>query len=371
MQYHQIQNTGITISEIGLGTEYLSKEAKDTVISVVRTAIENGVNYIDLVFNVSGFLGYLGEALEGYREDVLLATHIGSSEKNGKYRKTRDVVECEKQFYETLSQLNTSYTDVANIHYVRNEKEYKEIARPDGILHLALRLKEEGKAKAICISTHEPSVGMRAVESGKFDLVMVQVNMSNNTMPGRDKLLATCSKENVGVIAMKPFAGGKLLQRNRTVRIAQYQRGGDALKKKIPPNITPVQCLSYVLSQIGVVSTVPGVKSVTELDETLHYLNATNEEKDYSSVIHEFGEYISGQCVYCNHCLPCPSDINIGRINRLIDTFQENNPKSMHEYQALSAHASDCIQCGKCVERCPFDVDVLSRMRKAIELFEK
>lgn len=281
-----------------------------------------------------------------------------------------DVVECEQQFYKTLSKVNTSYTDVANIHYVRNEKEYDKIVDSDGILELALRLKEESKAKAICISTHEPKVGMQAAKSGKFDLVVIQVNISNNAMPGRDKMLATCSRENVGVIAMKPFAGGKLLQRN-SVRIAQYQRGGNALKKKIPLNITPMQSVSYALSQIGVVCTVPGVKSVSELEESLHYLTATNEERDYSSVIHEFDEYIAGQCVYCNHCLPCPSDIDIGKINRLIDTFQESNQKIMHEYQALSAHASDCIQCGKCVERCPFDVEVLSRMRKVIEQFEK
>ncbi|MFX1387921.1 MAG: hypothetical protein ACFE9M_11950, partial [Promethearchaeota archaeon] len=79
---------------------------------------------------------------------------------------------------------------------------------------------------------------------------------------------------------------------NRTVTIAKYQSGGISLKKKIPQDITPIKCLNYILSQISVSTTIPGVKDVQELKEILAYINASDEEKDYSTIIREFENII-------------------------------------------------------------------------------
>ena len=117
---------------------------------------------------------------------------------------------------------------------------------------------------------------------------MNQINIANNSMSGREDFLESCRKENVGLVAIKPFAGGKLLQRNRTVNIAKYQSGGISLKKKIPKSITPIKCLNYVLSQNGVSTTVPGVKNVQELEELLAYVNASEEEREFASIIKTF-----------------------------------------------------------------------------------
>ncbi len=112
--------------------------------------------------------------------------------------------------------------------------------------------------------------------------------LHNHSLPGRKAFLETCKNEGVGLVAMKPFARGKLLQRNRTVNIAKYQSGGISIKKKIPRDITPIKCLSYTLSQTGVSTTIPGVKNVQELKENLTYLNASDEEKDFTSIMNEF-----------------------------------------------------------------------------------
>ncbi|MBU7024589.1 MAG: 4Fe-4S dicluster domain-containing protein, partial [Theionarchaea archaeon] len=197
------------------------------------------------------------------------------------------------------------------------------------------------------------------------------INLANNAMPHRNDMLAACSQERVGVVAMKPFCGGKLLQQNRTVRITNYQTGGKALKKKIPKTITPVHCLSYILSQVGVKTVVPGVSSVEELEGVLHYLDATDEEKDFSELLVDFEEYVTGECVYCNHCLPCPAGIDIGECNRLLDRAKPGMTREIQDtYNMYPAKASACTECGQCVERCPFDVDVVSRMKEAASLFE-
>lgn len=169
---------------------------------------------------------------------------------------------------------------------------------------------------------------------------------------------------------MKPYAGGKLLQNVKSISMEHYHSGWKDMTKDIPTSITPVQCLSYVLSQIGVSTIVPGVKNVEELKAALDFLSATDEEKDFSSVIEGFKEYQEGECVYCNHCLPCPVTIDIGYTTRLMETAQYAiSDAVMAEYDALSSKASDCLQCGDCMERCPFDVDVIANMEQAVELF--
>jgi predicted aldo/keto reductase-like oxidoreductase len=158
---------------------------------------------------------------------------------------------------------------------------------------------------------------------------------------------------------MKPYAGGTLF-----------------VKAGRPSGITPVQCLAYTLSQ-PVSAAVTGVKNSDELQAALHYWGADDEEKDYSSIIANIHHYLGdrsiylGQCVYCNHCLPCPQDIAIGEIIRIVNLVEATDIKeALAEYASLQVKASDCIECGICVELCPFDVDIIAKLHRAVALFE-
>jgi len=371
MQYKKLGNTGLYVSVIGLGTEYLLSQNRDTVISVINKAIDFGLNYFDIVFNITNFLDNISAEIKDKREKIILTGHLGSGEKNRKYYKTYNVKECEKIFKKLLSKLNTDYIDIANLHNVRNENQYKKVISSGGLLELALRLKEEGLVRFIGISTHDVSIAKNVAKTGIIDVIMIQVNIANNAMPGRSEMLAMYEKEGIGIVAMKVFAGGKLLQRNRTVNIAAWRTGGMRLKKKISPSITPIKCISYALSQAGVCTVIPGVKNVDELNDAIAYLNATDEEKDFSELLTDFNEYITGECVYCNHCLPCPSDIDIGQMIRLFEVAKQGFTKEIqNEYNKLPAKASDCDECGVCIERCPFEVDVISKMKQIRKLFE-
>jgi predicted aldo/keto reductase-like oxidoreductase len=131
-----------------------------------------------------------------------------------------------------------------------------------------------------------------------------------------------------------------------------------------------VQCLAYALSQAGVSTIVPGVKDLEQLAAAQAYWQASDEERDYSQVLASFQQYVEGECVYCNHCLPCPSVIDIGQVNRLLDLADNGVRDDLWAaYDALEANAEDCIQCGSCEERCPFGVPVIERMERAAELF--
>lgn len=278
--------TRLLVSEIGIGCEHLKRVRRDKIASIVREASANGINYFDLVWSLPTVLQGVADGIEGQRRNVHLTVHLGSGHVNGKYKRSRKPDECERFFEDALSVLHTDYADIANIHYVKDLGVWKEV-RENGVVDLAVRLKESGRARAVGISTHDTHVIQLAIETGALDVVTYQVNMANHELPGRDDALKMCAERGVGVVAMNPFAGGKLLQCRKKVRIAKYQTGGITVDTKIPAGVTPANCLGYVLSRPSVCTTITGVSSLGELHSILAYPDASQAEKDYSQVLKE------------------------------------------------------------------------------------
>ena len=371
MEYRKLGRTELDVGVIGIGTEHLVGQPRETVISVIREAVERGVNYFDVIFAFPAYLDNIRAALQGCRDRVLLTGHLGSTEKNGQYFKSRSVKRCETFFLDFLSRLGADYVDVLFLHNFNSLNDWDKIVKPRGVLELAQRLREEGKARYIGISGHYTEVVQQAIKSGVVDVVMFPLNLFNHAMPGREGLLDLCVQHGIGVVAMKPFGGGKLLTKRGTVRVPKYQAGGEAFQVKISAEVTPAQCLSYVLAQVGVSMALPGVKSNVELAAALHTLEATEAERDFSGLLADFGRYVEGECVYCNHCLPCPVVIDIGQVNRLLDAARGGLTESLQRaYSALPVAASACTECGACEKRCPFGVEVVARMRQAVMVFE-
>jgi len=118
MKYRKLGKTGLDVSIIGLGTEYLNKKPKKTVVSVVHEAIEEGINYFDLVFAFPEYRDNLGASFKGYRDKIIITGHLGCAETDGQYRLTRDVKENEMLFLDLLSRLHTDYVDILMIQMV-------------------------------------------------------------------------------------------------------------------------------------------------------------------------------------------------------------------------------------------------------------
>ena len=116
-----------------------------------------------------------------------------------------------------------------------------------------------------------------------------------------------------------------------------------------------------------------GYDSIDHVDAAVAYETATDEEKDYASVLAKAPRHAYyGQCTYCGHCAPCPVGIDIAMVNKLYDlaVMQDEIPGTLRaHYNQLSANAKDCIGCKGCETRCPFGVAVASRMEKAAKLF--
>jgi predicted aldo/keto reductase-like oxidoreductase len=216
----------------------------------------------------------------------------------------------------------------------------------------------DGRLGFVGISNHNVDVARMAVESGLIDVLMFPVNLyQHHGHPERAQLLQTCAEHGVGIVAMKPYYGGRLLT-----------------SAEGPTGITPVQCLHYAVSQ-PIVTTVPGCRTAEHLREALTYLEASDEQKQFAPLHDEMVDRLRGVCVGCRHCLPCPQEINIPGVIGQVDyvglyantPFLEQRYREL--YDAYSAKASDCMECEVCLERCPFGVDIIGKMRRAVEIF--
>ena len=218
----------------------------------------------------------------------------------------------------------------------------------------------------IGFSSHTPSVANRIIDTGLVDMMMFSINPAYDFEKGdeygigsvneRFDLFCRCQKEGVGISVMKPFFAGQLLSK-------EHSPFGEAL--------THTQCLQYAIDRPGVLTAVPGVQTMKHLDEVLTFLNATEEEKDYSIIGTFTADTISGTYVYCNHCQPCPAGIDIGLANKYYDLAMAGDSIAANHYDKLSVKADACLQCGHCESRCPFDVKQMQRMTEIAQYFRK
>jgi len=352
MLYRTLGRTGAQVGVIGLGCEYLLGKPTEHIVAVLRAAMDAGVSYLDLFYAQAEIRDAYGEALAGRRETVLVGGHLGAWHQDGQYARTRDLALSEEYFHDLLRRLRTDYVDVLFLHNCDEPEDYDLVITQH--FELADRFRGQGKARFIGFSGHTPDVALRAVTSGLVDVLMFQIHLLEHDRPGREELLDACVQRNVGLVAMKPYAGGKLLHDRPSAAVA------------------PVSCLAYALAQRGVATVVPGAQDQAELRDALSYLEATDSQRDFSQALRDLGAAAEGSsCVYCNHCLPCPVGLDIGAVTRLLDLARRGGDDTARDaYARLAVRASECVNCGDCAERCPWQVDAPAAMAAAAELLE-
>jgi predicted aldo/keto reductase-like oxidoreductase len=377
MEQRSLGRSGISVSAIGLGTEYLLGTPPDNMAQVVRRAVEQGVTYFDLFWPQPEFRDGMGAAFAPFRKDVMLAAHLGAVMEDGQPTIGRDPAACLEHFHDFLRRYRTDYADVLFLFNSNTPEDYERLTGPGGLLEIAHAQRKKGAARLIGFGGHNAATARRAVESGLFDVVIFPVNLTCRSVPGNRELHETCRRLNVGLVGMKPYAGGHLLEKAESVSVEDFQMGRTEMsgaptrfEKRQP--ITPVQCLSYALSQPGVSTVIPGCKDVDQLADALAWNNATAAERDIARLLPDFDHYPAGQCVYCNHCLPCPAHIDIGKTLSLRDRAQAGLTDELRAaFGSLPVQPSECLECGDCTERCPFGVDVVPRMRQAARLLAR
>lgn len=347
MERRRLGRTGIEVGVIGLGTEYLVKPPEQDVIRIVHEAIDHGVNYFDMLFPFPDYRDRFGAAFSGRRDKVVIAGHLGSATSGHQHKVTRDAAEADEFFADMLRRFRTDYVDVVILSVVDPREDFEQIVAPGGLLELALRYKQQGKARFVGMSSHTLSTVNLAAQNGHIDVLMVPVHMRASP----EGFCSICASHGIAVVGMKPYFGGEFFH---------------------PPFnklVTPIKALSYSLSQPGVATLVPGVKNLGELHVALSYLDASREEREFMSILPEFRQQTEGTCLYCAHCLPCTSGIDITQIIWSVRADVRKDAEVHEFYSGLEPKASACKYCGECMKRCPFGVKVTDYMREAIRVF--
>ena len=344
MEYRKLGRTGIEVGVIGLGTEHIEQDT-DTMDEILGAAVDAGVNYVDLLYIEDDYWEKYGALIRSRRDKLVLAAHWGGGPRY-------DLDYCQHTFANILASVGNDYVEVALMTMIDDGDRAGQEWREASLEHLH-RYQEQGRVGYIGGSAHDESLAIQAARSDFIDVLMFPVNMIGHDDEKALSLQRACEECGVGLVAMKPYHGGTLFTVNGK-----------------PSGITPGQCLEYVFS-LPVSTAVPGPRNITEWRSTLRYLEETESERDYRPVLGDLRGRLAGQCVYCHHCLPCPQEIEIGWVIWHVDQTLGRELAQVKEWYAGSpVKASACIKCGTCVERCPFDVDIISKMHEAVARFE-
>ena len=364
MNYRINRKTGDRISEIGIGSAYMFGAGIDEAVRALRRAVEGGINYFDLAAGDGATFPIWGEALSEIRKSLYYQIHFGADYTAGTYGWSLDLETIKRSVDKQLKELRTDYIDYGFIH-CQDEASDWETYLKNGVYDYILSLKKAGVVRHVGLSSHTPAVIGRIMDDAEIDMLMFSVNpaydygqgeYANGTVDERAAVYRRCESEGVGISVMKPFSGGQLL---------------DEKQSPFGQALTPYQCIRYCLDKPGVLTVLPGAKSVSEVESILAYYDQPEEALDYSVIGTFAPPEAGGKCVYCNHCKPCPMGIDVGLVNKYYDLARAGDAMAAEHYRTLEKNASDCVGCGHCDSRCPFSVKQSERMAQIREYMDR
>ena len=378
MRTRRLGKSGLMVSEIGFGGEWLERHDEAHSIALIQYAQAQGINIIDCWMPDPKSRDIIGKAIAGSREKWIVQGHIGSTWQNGQYVRTRDMRFVRPAFEDLLRRIGGGYIDLGMIHYVDSREDWDQCMQTEFIDYVR-QLHQSGVIRHIGLSTHNPRIAALAAEAGFIEMILFSINPAFDMKPAsedldsmlegydeglsgidpeRAALYRLCEEKDVGITVMKGFFGGRLLDQSRSPFGVAF---------------TPQQLIHYCLTRPGVSSVLCGYDTREQIDEAVAYETAGDEEKNYAAVIASAPLHAyKGQCTYCGHCKPCPMEIDIAMVNKFYDLAlqQPQVPASLQaHYEALAHPASECIGCQSCEARCPFEVKIAERMEKAAALF--
>ena len=316
MEYTKLGKTGLEISRMGFGGIPIQKVDVPAVRMLMEKMAEKGVNYIDTARGYTVSEAYIGEALEGMRDKFVLATKSMA--------RTKEAMA--KDIETSLANLRTDYIDLYQIHNP-GLADLETVIAPGGALEALLEAKAAGKIGHIGLTAHFDSVFERALEMEWVETIMFPYNIVENQGA---ELMRRCTEQNVGFICMKPLAGGALEDATLALRYIRQN-----------PDVSVMEDVSPL----------------------------TQEELEKIEIIRKtLGTQF---CRRCNYCQPCAAGINISGtflMEGYLDRYGLGD-WAKSRYASFPKKAGDCIGCGVCETRCPYQLPIREMLKRCKEKF--
>ncbi len=375
MKYVKFGKTGLDVSRFGLGCMRFptmkDSEGKDVIdekaaIQLVRYAIDNGVNYIDTAYAYTGSEEVLGKALQdGYREKVILVTKLPVWE-----------VKCKEDFRKfldlQLSRLQTDYIDFYHLHNLFSDN--WEIVKKYDAIKIMEEFKAEGKIKYIACSVHERLEHWKEVaDAYDWDMMMMQYNYFDKYNQAGIEGLHYVAAKGTPVVIMESLRGGMLAcEPPETVAKALAPvSGGSYAEKAFKWLIDQPECAVILSGCSSLEQVVENIKIFNSLDANC----LTEAEKEcYENAREEWNKKTLVPCTACGYCMPCPSGVDIPEVfeiyNNTARVLQAHQGQTWLYNQVLvrsKNDASQCIECGQCLKKCPQSIDIICKLKEAHE----
>ncbi|MDY5103284.1 MAG: aldo/keto reductase [Agathobacter sp.] len=326
-------STGITTRQNAFGALPIQRDDKDTAVAILRRAYEGGMTFFDTARAYSDSEEKVGEAFHGMREKVYIAT--------------KTAAKTPEQFWEqletSLRMLQTDYIDLYQFHCVGQC--YKP-GDGTGMYECMLEAKAQGKIRHIGVTAHNIEIAMECVQSGLYETM--QFPFSYLSSEKEIALVQACKEANMGYIAMKGLAGG-LIHDSKAAMAFMTQFD----------NVLPIW----------------GVQRMSELEEWLAFMDETPEYTDEirAFVEKEKLELAGDFCRGCGYCMPCPVGIQINNCARMSLMLRRAPSKAWltKEMQAEMMKIENCLHCGSCASKCPYELNTPELLAKNLADYKK
>lgn len=334
MKTVKLGKTGLVTSELGFGGIPIIPLKFEDAVKVVRHCVDRGITFFDTANAYVDSERKIGQALESVRDQIVLATKTGK----------RDAEGVTKHIGYSLENLKTDYIDIYQFHNVSNGEALEQILAPGGPYEVVDRVHKEGKIGFIGFSSHDIATAIKACRTGRFSTLQFPFNFIENDPA--DELFKVARDQDMGIIGMKPLGGG-LLERADL-------------------------CFKF-LQQYPYVLPIPGISTTREADEiielylTLKPLSAA-DHKDIEKIRSELGTKF---CHRCGYCIPCEQEVLIPTVMAFRSQsrrFPANIVMAMVDKSMETV--DNCIECGECIEKCPYDLEIPELLKENLVLYK-
>jgi predicted aldo/keto reductase-like oxidoreductase len=335
MRYIPLGRTGVEVSEVGFGGIPIIRLSTDEAILVLRRAFDRGVTLYDTANMYLDSEEKIGLAFSGMRRQVVLATKTIK----------RDAAGAMAHIEQSLSLLRTDYLDLFQFHQVSQEADYQTIIGPKGALEAAIRAQKAGKIRHIGVSSHGLQMAVKLIQTGLFSTVQFPFNFLEDA--AREELHPLARQLDVGVLAMKPFAGGMLENGELCFKFLRQW-----------PDVIPLAGFD----------TVEGVDQIADLYETQNMVSSD----DLSTMERHRTDIGQRFCRRCEYCQPCPQGVMVNPAMIYPVIAHRMSPAKAANFSVKAMESvRNCVECGKCVERCPYDLPIPEMIKEHLAMYEE